>query len=64
MFEKVKTFVKDSYQEMMEHVTWLSFSELQESSVLVLVASLVFALLVGVIDVAFRNAMDLFYGSF
>lgn len=38
--------------------------ELQASSTLVLVASLIFALLVGLIDFAFENSLNLFYSSF
>jgi preprotein translocase subunit SecE len=47
-----------------EQVTWPKFTELQSSSVLVLVASLIFALLVGVVDLAFKSGLDLFYTSF
>jgi len=45
-------------------VTWPSYSKLQNSSILVLVASLIFALLIGVIDLAFDNAMEWFYNAF
>jgi preprotein translocase subunit SecE len=61
---RVVAFVKDSFKEVQTKVSWPSFSELQSSTVLVLVASLVFALLVGVVDCGFKNAMDLFYQSF
>jgi preprotein translocase subunit SecE len=58
------TFVKESYQELVHKVSWPKYSELQNSSVLVLVASLIFALLIGVIDLAFENAMSWFYNEF
>jgi len=64
MFEKVKVFLKDSYTEMTQHVTWSSYKELQNSSILVLVASLIFALVIGLIDAGFRTVLDAFYGSF
>ena len=57
-------FVKASYEEMMTKVTWSKYSELQRSSVLVLVASLIFALLIGVMDLGFENAMTWFYNAF
>ncbi|MBT29762.1 MAG: preprotein translocase subunit SecE [Thalassobius sp.] len=64
MFNKIKIFLKDSYVEMTQHVTWSSYRELQNSSILVLVASLIFALVIGVIDAGFRTVLDMFYGSF
>jgi preprotein translocase subunit SecE len=61
---KVLDFVKASYEEMMEKVTWPKYSSLQRSSFLVLIASLIFALVIGVIDLGFQNAMDWFYNAF
>jgi preprotein translocase subunit SecE len=61
---KVITYVKESYDELIHKVSWPKFSELQNSSILVLVASLIFALLIGVIDLAFENAMSWFYNEF
>jgi preprotein translocase subunit SecE len=58
------SLIKDSWTEVTEQVTWPKFTELQASSVLVLVASLIFALLVGVVDLAFKSGLDLFYSSF
>ncbi|MHA8051591.1 preprotein translocase subunit SecE [Aquirufa sp. ROCK2-A2] len=58
------SLIKESWVEVTENVTWPKFSELQSSSVLVLVASLIFALLVGLIDLAFKSGLDLFYSSF
>jgi preprotein translocase subunit SecE len=61
---KFITFLKDSYIEMTQHVTWSSFRELQNSSVLVLVASLLFALLIGLMDLGFRNLVNVLYNTF
>ena len=61
---KVLDFVKASYEEMMEKVTWPKYSSLQRSAFLVLIASLIFALVIGVIDLGFQNAMDWFYSAF
>ena len=57
-------FIRASYHEMNEKVTWPAYSSLQRSSILVLVASLIFALLIGVIDLGFENAMKWFYNAF
>ena len=56
--------IKASWVEVTENVTWPKFADLQASSSLVLVASLIFALLVGVIDFVFKTGLDLFYKSF
>ncbi len=62
--EKVTTFLKHSWEEVQHNVTWPKYSDLQASSSLVLVASLIFALLVGLIDYVFENGLNLFYQSF
>ena len=59
--EKLITFAKESIDEMKNKVTWPNYKSLQRSSILVLVASLIFALLIGVIDLAFKNSLEWFY---
>ncbi len=59
--EKLRAYVLESIEEMRHKVTWPSYKSLQNSSVLVLVASLIFALLIGVIDMAFKNSLEWFY---
>ena len=61
---KITNFIKESVDEMRNKVSWLKYSELQNSSVLVLVASLIFALVIGLIDIVFKEAMDWFYSAF
>jgi len=62
--DKVTSFLKASWEEVQHNVTWPKFSDLQASSTLVLVASLIFALLVGLIDFVFENGLNAFYQSF
>jgi preprotein translocase subunit SecE len=62
--EKLKSFVTESYDEMKHKVSWPKYGELQNSSVLVLVASLIFALIIGAIDIVFENALEWFYNQF
>jgi preprotein translocase subunit SecE len=56
--------IKASWTEVTENVTWPKLSDLQSSATLVLVASLIFALLVGLIDFLLENGLNLFYKSF
>jgi len=58
---KIVAFFKESYDELTHKVSWPRYSELQNSAILVLVASLIFALMIGVIDYAFDNLMGFIY---
>ena len=61
--KKVKTmgYIKDSYKELVEKVSWPSFSSLQSSTMLVMVASLIFALIVLAMDISFEGVMNGIY---
>ena len=61
---KVVGFFKDSYQELVHKVTWPKYGSLQNSAILVLVASLIFALLIGAIDYVLRNGVEFYYDAF
>lgn len=61
---KISIFIKESIDEMRNKVSWPKYSELQSSSILVLVASLIFALVIGLIDLVFKESMDWFYSAF
>jgi len=50
---KIVRYVKDSYDELMHKVSWPTWAELQNSAVVVSVASLVIALIVFVMDFVF-----------
>ncbi|WP_148910321.1 preprotein translocase subunit SecE [Sphingobacterium allocomposti] len=59
---KVLDFFKDSYVEVTEKVTWPTWSQLQNSAVVVLVASVLIALVIFVMDKASSNLLELLYG--
>jgi len=61
--QKLRLYITESIDEMKNKVTWPSYKSLQNSSILVLVASLIFALLIGLIDTAFKNSLEWFYQS-
>jgi preprotein translocase subunit SecE len=60
---KVVQFVKESYEEMTQKVTWPTWGELQNSAVLVLVASLVIAIIIFAMDKGSVFVLDTFYKS-
>lgn len=61
---KIKTYIEESYNELMHKVTWPTWSELQSSALLVMISSLIIALLIFAMDFSFSNVMELFYGLF
>ncbi len=50
-------YIKNSYNELVEKVSWPSFSQLQSSTVVVMVASVIFAIVVLAMDMSFENIM-------
>ena len=64
MIEKIKNYLLESFDEVRNKVSWPKFSELQGSAILVLVASLIFALLIWVVDLSFQSVLNWFYQEF
>ena len=50
-------YVKESYNELVNEVTWPTFPQLQSSTIVVMVASVIFAVVVLAMDVTFENVM-------
>lgn len=61
---KIIDNIKASYNELVYKVSWPSRKELANSSVLVLIASLILALLVWLMDFGIEWLMKLIYGLF
>ncbi len=61
---KVKEYLKLSYDELMNKVTWPTWDELQESTVIVMVASLVIAGIIYVMDIIGGGGLGFFYQIF
>jgi len=59
----VTEYIKESYIELTEKVTWPTWRELQNSAILVLVASIIIALLIAVMDQSLNFVLDKFYHS-
>lgn len=60
--KKIAAYLKDSYTELVYKVSWPSREELSNSSVIVMIASLIIALLVFGIDSLFEWVLKLLYG--
>ncbi|HOO99810.1 MAG TPA: preprotein translocase subunit SecE [Bacteroidales bacterium] len=56
-----KTYLKESYTELVHKVTWPTWADLQNSAVLVMVATAIIALVIAGLDFAFGQIMETFY---
>ena len=54
-------YIKESYNELVNKVTWPSFPQLQSSTIVVMVASAIFAVVVLAMDITFENVMEFIY---
>lgn len=57
-------YIKEAYKELKFKVTWPTLGELQNSTVVVLIASLIIAIIIALMDQASRFSLDNFYGLF
>ena len=57
----LKGYFQESYAELVHKVTWPTWSELQNSAVLVMIATLIIALLVAAMDASFSRVMEFIY---
>jgi preprotein translocase subunit SecE len=55
------TYFKESFYELQHNVTWTSWEELQESLILVVTATFIFAIIIFAIDQIFSNVIKLLY---
>jgi len=58
---KIVNYFKESYNELMHKVTWPSWNELQSSAIIVMVASVIIAIIIAVMDLSFKSVMDGIY---
>lgn len=61
---KIGTYIKESADELLNKVSWPTWPELQSSAVIVLVASVIFAVIIYLMDTSFSNLMKFIYGLF
>jgi preprotein translocase subunit SecE len=54
-------YSKESYDELVNKVSWPTWNELQNSAIVVSIASLIIALVVFLMDISFENVLNAFY---
>jgi preprotein translocase subunit SecE len=50
--EGLIAYFRESYEELVQRVTWPTWKDLQSSAIVVAVASLIIALIIGLMDMA------------
>lgn len=55
---KVKEYINETVNEMVHNVTWPTWKELQSNTIIVVIASIVFSLLIFTMDYLFGIAGD------
>lgn len=61
---KIGTYIQESVDELFNKVSWPTWAELQSSSVVVMIASIIFALVIFAMDSTFSRVMKIVYGLF
>ena len=61
---KLVGIIKESYNELINKVSWPTWSELQNSSIVVAIATVIIALIIYFMDSIFSNLMKIFYSFF
>jgi preprotein translocase subunit SecE len=62
--QKISAYIQDSYNELMNKVSWPTWSELQSSAIVVLIATLIFGCTIFLIDAVFQGSLNLIYNLF
>ena len=58
---KIATYFSESYRELTEKVTWPNWTQLQQSTMIVLVATLLITAMVAVMDLVATGALNFIY---
>ena len=58
---KIGNYFRDSYKELLEKVTWPSWSQLQQSTVIVLVATVIITAVVWAMDLVAQSGLNFIY---
>jgi preprotein translocase subunit SecE len=61
---KVTTYFRESYKELLEKVSWPTWPQLQQSTLIVLVATLVITAIVWVMDLVAQSGLNVIYRLF
>jgi len=60
---KIANYCKESYKELTEKVTWPNWEQLQQSTMIVLVSTLVITAIISLMDFAAGGALKFVYNQ-
>jgi preprotein translocase subunit SecE len=61
---KISTYFRESYKELTEKVTWPTWAQLQQSTMIVLAATILVTALVWIMDFATGSVLKVIYNFF
>ncbi len=62
---KISLYIRDSYKEMAEKVTWPNWEQLQQSTMIVLVATILITFMIGIVmDPIINSVLKFIYSLF
>lgn len=61
---KIAFFIRDSYKELLHKVTWPTWDELQQSTMIVLIATIIITAIVWLMDTVSNWVMEFIYSLF
>ena len=61
---KLSAYIRDSYKEMGEKVTWPNWEQLQQSTMIVLAATILITAMVWVMDLGVSSVLKFIYSLF
>ena len=62
---KISLYIRDSYKEMAEKVTWPNWEQLQQSTMIVLVATILITFMIGIVmDPIIAYVLKIIYSLF
>jgi preprotein translocase subunit SecE len=59
--ERLRAYFKESYDELVNHVTWPTLANLQGTTMVVIVASALIALIIFIMDVISKTGLGFIY---
>lgn len=61
---KISNYFRESYKELMEKVTWPTWTQLQQSTMVVLASTLIVTAIIGLMDFVSAGALNWVYKLF
>ncbi len=62
--KKLKQYIQESYHELLHKVSWPTWDELQSSTMVVLIATVIVTVLVWIMDMVSSTVLQNFYKLF